>query len=63
MNREIKEFSSKYGKVRVKTSECGRDLIKSLPEFEDCKKIAKETSRPLREIIDEVGCSARKKRK
>ncbi len=26
MDREIREFPSKYGKVRVKTSECGRDL-------------------------------------
>jgi len=63
MDREIKEFSSKYGKVRVKTSMCGRDLIKSSPEFEDCKKIAQETSRPLLEIIDEVGREAGKKRK
>ena len=63
MDREIREFPSKYGKVRVKTSVCGRELIKSSPEFEDCKKIAQETSRPLREIIDAVGRSARKKRK
>jgi hypothetical protein len=63
MDREVKGFSTPYGSVRVKTSVCGSDLIKSSPEFEDCKKIAQETSRPLREIIDEVGCSARKKRK
>ena len=54
MEREIREVSSRYGKVRVKTSVCGRDLIKGSPEFEDCKKIALQTSRPLREIIDEV---------
>jgi len=61
MDREIREFPSKYGKVRVKTSVCGRDLIKSSPEFEDCKKIAQETSRPLREIIDEVRGAARRR--
>lgn len=63
MDREIRERPSKYGKVRVKTSGCGRHMVKSSPEFEDCKKIAKETSRPLREIIEEVGSSAKKKRK
>jgi uncharacterized protein (TIGR00299 family) protein len=63
MDREIREFPSKYGKFRVKTSVCGRDLIKNSPEFEDCKKIAQKTSRPLREIIDEVGSLAKKKRK
>jgi uncharacterized protein (TIGR00299 family) protein len=63
MDREIREFPSKYGKVRVKSSVCGRHMVKSSPEFEDCKKIARETSRPLREIIDEVGRLAGKKRK
>jgi uncharacterized protein (TIGR00299 family) protein len=63
MDREVKEFPSSYGSVRVKTSVCGRDLIKSSPEFEDCKKIAQKTFRPLREIIDEVGRFAKKKRK
>ena len=63
MDRETREFPSKYGKVRVKTSVCGRDLIKSSPEFEDCRKIAQETSRPLREILDELRSSARKKKK
>lgn len=63
MDREIREFPSRYGKVRVKTSGCGRHMVKSSPEFEDCKKIAKETFRPLREIIDEAGSLAGKKRK
>ena len=63
MSREIKEFPSKYGNVRIKTSRLGKSLLKSSPEFEDCKKIAQKTSLPLREIIDEVGRSAGKKRK
>jgi len=52
-----------HGTVRMKTSRLGRALVKRTPEFEDCKRIARETSLPLREIIDEVGRSARKKRK
>jgi uncharacterized protein (TIGR00299 family) protein len=63
MGREIAEIPSKYGNVRVKTSRLGKSLVKRSPEFEDCRKIAQETARPLREIIDEVGSSARKKRK
>jgi len=63
MSREIKEFPSKYGNVRIKTSRLGKSLVKSSPEFEDCKKIAQKTFLPLREIIDEVRSSARKKRK
>jgi len=63
MSREIKEFPSKYGNVRIKTSRLGKSLVKSSPEFEDCTKIAQKTFLPLREIIDEVGRSAGKKRK
>lgn len=63
MDREIKEFPSKYGKVRVKTSMTGKTLAKSAPEFEDCKKIAHETSLPLREIIDEVQSALRRRGK
>jgi hypothetical protein len=63
MSREIKEFPSKYGNVRIKTSRLGKSLVKSSPEFEDCKKIAQKTFLPLREIIDEVRSSAIKKRK
>ena len=63
MSREIKEFPSKYGNVRIKTSRLGKSLVKTSPEFEDCKKRARETGLPLREIIDEVGRSTGKKRK
>jgi uncharacterized protein (TIGR00299 family) protein len=63
MQREIKKFVSKYGQVRMKTSRFGSSLVKSAPEFEDCKKRAQETSLPLREIFDEVRCAARRKEK
>jgi hypothetical protein len=63
MSRELKEFPTKYGNVRVKTSWFGKSLVKRSPEFEDCKKRARETGLPLREIIEEVGRSAGKKSK
>ncbi len=63
MSRELEEFPTKYGNVRVKTSRFGKSLVKRSPEFEDCKKRAWETGLPLREIIDEVGRSAGKKSK
>jgi len=63
MDREIKTVPSPYGNVRVKTSARGRDFIKSSPEFEDCKEIARETSRPLREILDELRDSAKKNKR
>ncbi len=63
MNREITRIPLKHGHVRVKTSTAGKSLAKSSPEFEDCKKIAQETSLPLREIIDEAQIAVRKRQR
>jgi len=63
MQREVQTVPSKYGTVRVKTARLGKVLVKSAPEFEDCRKIAKETSLPLREIIDGARSLAGKKKR
>lgn len=63
MSREIREYPSKYGNIRVKTSRLGKSLMKSSPEYEDCKKRARETGLPLRDIIDEVSRLAEKNAK
>ncbi|GIU76820.1 MAG: UPF0272 protein [Bryobacteraceae bacterium] len=43
--RRHEEVETPYGRVRVKVSPSG-----SAPEFEDCRRLAKETGRPLKEI-------------
>ena len=63
MSREIKKFTTQYGSVRMKTSRFGTSHVKCTPEFEDCKKIAKETSLPVREVIAQALASYRKKGK
>ncbi len=42
------------GAVRVKTAQFGSEQIRFAPEYEDCRKIAEKTGRPLREVIDEA---------
>lgn len=54
MDREFKSVMTKYGKVRVKYSVFGNSVLKSAPEYEDCKKIAKAKGIPLIEVIDAV---------
>ncbi len=54
LDRRIDEVDTVYGKVRVKVASIGRDnekkIINVQPEYEDCARLARENSQPLREI-------------
>lgn len=54
LERNIKEVSTPYGKVKVKVSEKDGKLINIQPENEDCKKVAEKKNIPLKEVIDVV---------
>jgi len=45
---------TKYGKIRVKVGMFKGEIKNIAPEYEDCKKIAKQHKVPLKEIYDEV---------
>lgn len=46
--------------IRIKLGTGNGKIIKYAPEYEDCRRVAKETGRPLREIYEAAGCCARK---
>lgn len=54
LQREIKVIDTEFGKVRVKLSRLGDDILKVTPEYEDCKKIAKKLNIPLIDIIKNI---------
>ena len=47
-------IETQYGKVRVKLGKIGDKVIKAMPEYEDCKRIAKEKNVPLMKIHQAV---------
>ncbi|MBI5049745.1 MAG: nickel pincer cofactor biosynthesis protein LarC [Nitrospirae bacterium] len=51
LQREIKMVKTKFGNVRVKISKMGNEILKSAPEYEDCKKIAEKLNKPLIEVM------------
>lgn len=61
MEREVREISSALGKVRVKISKLGSNIIKTIPEYEDCKKLAKKLNLPLLEVIKSVSSAQSQK--
>jgi len=62
MERKMNEVKTEYGRIKVKASSFG-SASKSTPEYEDCKKIAKEKNIPLIKVIEAAkrGLISRKK--
>lgn len=64
LEREIKEINTKLGKIRVKVSRLNNEIIHAMPEYEDCKKLAKKFKMPLLRVMQEINsqvCKAKKK--
>ncbi len=54
LSREIREVETRYGKIRVKISKRGDELLTVTPEYDDCRRIAEEKQVPLKTVIEEV---------
>ncbi|MFQ5863812.1 MAG: nickel pincer cofactor biosynthesis protein LarC [bacterium] len=54
LQREIQEVDTKFGKVKFKLSRLGDKVINAVPEYDDCKRIAKELNLPLKQVMQEL---------
>jgi hypothetical protein len=54
LRRAIVEVETPLGRVRVKSAILPTGEERRVPEYEDLRRLAKETGRPLIEIMDEV---------
>lgn len=52
--RELKEFDSALGKIKVKIGKYNDDLKTISPEYEDCRRIAEEKGIPLRQVYSVI---------
>ncbi|MBI2558406.1 nickel pincer cofactor biosynthesis protein LarC [Candidatus Woesearchaeota archaeon] len=55
LDREIKTINTKYGNVRVKVSKLNGKIQNTMPEYEDCARIAKLKRIPLKRVYEDVG--------
>lgn len=53
VSREIKEVDSTLGKVKVKIVSSNTE-VRVMPEFEECKRIAESSGKPLNEIYNQL---------
>ncbi len=54
LSREIREAETIWGKIRVKISRRGEEILTVTPEYEDCRKIAEEKQVPLKTVMEEA---------
>lgn len=54
LQRDFSIIDTKYGKVTIKNAYLDGKKIKCKPEYEECKKIAKENAVTLSEIYEEI---------
>src|SRR5260221_9300543 len=59
LQRESKEVITSYGLVRVKLSRTQDGRVHTAPEYEDCKRLAREKNLPLKLIYEEALFCAR----
>lgn len=54
LKRETKKLKTKYGPINFKMSKIGDSDYRFNPEYEDCKKLAKELKLPLQKVYKEA---------
>ena len=50
LDREFVEVETEYGKVKIKVSKLGGEIVNFAPEFDDCVRLARDNNVPLKRI-------------
>jgi uncharacterized protein (TIGR00299 family) protein len=50
LDREMVQVDTAYGRVRIKVARLDDGIVNLSPEYEDCRRLAQETRRPLKEV-------------
>jgi pyridinium-3,5-bisthiocarboxylic acid mononucleotide nickel chelatase len=59
LSRAMREINTRYGTARVKAALAGDKVLRLMPEYEDCRRLAQASGVPLREVLMEVERVAR----
>ena len=57
--REVRTVSTRFGLARVKLALVDGRVLRAIPEYEDCKRLAETNAVPLRDVLVEVEQTAR----
>lgn len=51
-DREIREVQTAFGAVKFKVARLGERIINAAPEYDDCRRVARERSVPLKDVME-----------
>jgi pyridinium-3,5-bisthiocarboxylic acid mononucleotide nickel chelatase len=60
LRRESREVNTLYGGIRVKLSHTPEGRVHAAPEYEDCKRLAREKNLPLKVVYEEALLAVRR---
>ena len=60
LDREKQLLKLPYGEIEIKVAKLGGEIVNSSPEYESCKKLAKKTGKPLKDIYRDITLSLSK---
>jgi pyridinium-3,5-bisthiocarboxylic acid mononucleotide nickel chelatase len=61
LTRAIEHVDTPYGAVHVKVADLGDGKVKSAPEYEDCRRLARASGVPLREVYQTAQEASRRR--
>jgi uncharacterized protein (TIGR00299 family) protein len=62
LRRETVKVKTKYGEIKIKRGYLNGHIIKSKPEYEDCKRLAKENGVTIQDIYKSIHLTERTKK-
>jgi len=57
--RQVREVTTRFGVARVKAALLDGKVLRLMPEYDDCRRLAQESGVPLRDVLIEVERAAR----
>jgi len=59
LDRQTVKVRTTYGEVSVKVATLGEEIVNLSPEYEDCRRLARQTGKPLKEVYAAAQAAAR----
>ncbi len=59
LDRETAWIDTPHGQVRIKVARLGEEIVNLSPEYEDCRRLALESGKPLKEVYAAAEAAAR----
>ena len=54
LDREIKKIKTKYGNIKIKISKLNDKIKNTMPEYEDCVRVARNKKIPLKRVYEDI---------